>query len=166
MRGNKLSLIHILGENGELLYKVKAGASASATATPSAPQATPSANLPAGYNGGYLIRVNLKGQVVTAFAKDDSGNFTIPVRSMICSSGAGGKTPKGTFKTSDKYRWHLLNGGVYGQYCTRITGHILFHSVPFAAPRNDTLKWNMYNQLGSAVSAGCIRLRTIDAKWI
>ena len=60
----------------------------------------------------------------------------------------------------------MLEGNVYGQYATRITGHILFHSVPYAEKSKDSLKYAAYNKLGKAASAGCIRLSVIDAKWI
>ena len=67
---------------------------------------------------------------------------------------------------SNKYRWHQLNGGVYGQYCSRITGHILFHSVPYAKNTPDSLKYVAYDKLGTKASAGCIRLTCQDAMWI
>ncbi len=114
----------------------------------------------------YLIKVNRKQNIVTIYKNDGAGNFDEPVKAMVCSVGLNGKTPTGRFKTSDKYTWHILNGGVYGQYATRITGHILFHSVPYAERSKDSLKYVAYNKLGSAASAGCIRLSVIDAKWI
>lgn len=114
----------------------------------------------------YLIKVNRKQNVVTIYKNDGSGNFNEPVKAMVCSVGKNGKTPKGCFKTSDKYTWRMLDGGVYGQYATRITGHILFHSVPYAERSKDSLKYVAYNKLGTAASAGCIRLSVIDAKWI
>lgn len=115
--------------------------------------------------GTYYLKVNYGANVVTAYKKDKSGNYTVPVRAMICSTGTA--TPKsGTYKMSSKYRWHQLNGGVYGQYCSRITGHILFHSVPYAKSSPDTLKYTAYDKLGTKASAGCVRLTVADAYWI
>ena len=57
-------------------------------------------------------------------------------------------------------------GNVYGQYCTRITGGILFHSVFYRAQDPGQLAYNAYNQLGNAASHGCVRLNVADAKWI
>lgn len=114
----------------------------------------------------YLINVNRKQNLIIIYKNDGSGNFTQPVKAMVCSTGLTGETPKGTFKTSDKYTWRMLDGGVYGQYATRITGHILFHSVPYAKKSKNSLKYVAYNKLGKAASAGCIRLSVIDAKWI
>lgn len=114
----------------------------------------------------YLINVNRKQNLIIIYKNDGNGNFTEPVKAMVCSTGLTGETPKGTFKTSDKYTWRMLDGGVYGQYATRVTGHILFHSVPYAKKSKDSLKYVAYNKLGKAASAGCIRLSVIDAKWI
>ncbi len=112
----------------------------------------------------YLIKVNKQMNCVTVYGLDEKDEYAIPVKAMICSTGSG--TPLGTFKTSDRYRWKILDGDVWGQYSTRITGHILFHSVPYNQKDNTTLKWNYYNKLGTTASAGCVRLTTIDAKWI
>lgn len=113
----------------------------------------------------YYIRVNYTANCVTVYKKDDNEDYTVPVKAMVCSTGTA--TPKsGTYKTTDKYRWHLLEGNVYGQYCMRITGHILFHSVPYFKKSPDTLEYEEYDKLGTTASAGCIRLSVEDTKWI
>ncbi len=113
----------------------------------------------------YYIKVNYGANVVTIYKKDKSGKYTVPVKAMVCSTGTATPT-SGTYKMSNKYRWHQLNGGVYGQYCSRITGHILFHSVPYATNSPDSLKYTAYDKLGTKASAGCIRLTVADAYWI
>ncbi len=113
----------------------------------------------------YYIKVNYGANVVTVYKKDKNGKYTVPVRAMLCSTGKATPT-SGTYKMSNKYRWHQLNGGVYGQYCSRITGHILFHSVPYKTNSPDTLKYVAYDKLGTKASAGCIRLTVADAYWI
>ena len=113
----------------------------------------------------YYIKVNYGANVVTIYKKDSSGKYTVPVKAMVCSTGKATPT-SGTYKMSNKYRWHQLNGGVYGQYCSRITGHILFHSVPYKTNSPDTLKYVAYDKLGTKASAGCIRLTVADAYWI
>ena len=94
----------------------------------------------------YHIKVNYGANVVTVYKKDNSGKYTVPVKAMVCSTGKATPT-SGTYKMSNKYRWHQLNGGVYGQYCSRITGHILFHSVPYATNSPDSLKYTAYAAL-------------------
>ena len=119
----------------------------------------------------YYLNVNLTQNIVTVYRRDAEGYYTVPDRCFVCSAGSYNdgvtcNTPSGTFKTTDRYTWRALSGNVYGQYATRITGHILFHSVPYFKQDKATLEWEEYNKLGSNASAGCIRLAVIDVKWI
>jgi CubicO group peptidase (beta-lactamase class C family) len=113
----------------------------------------------------YLIKVNRLKNCVTVYTYDEYGGYTVPVRAMVCSCG-GEKTPLGSFNLSDKYPWGYLLGGVWGLYCTKIVGGILFHSVPYSESSPDTLMTEEYNKLGTAASHGCVRLTVEDAKWI
>lgn len=112
----------------------------------------------------YLIKVNKQQNVITIYQKDKKGKYTVPVRAMLCSTGNA--TPIGTFTTPVKYRWRLLDGDVWGQYSTRIVGSILFHSVWYYEKDPSTLSIRQFNRLGTAASAGCIRIAVEDAKWI
>jgi lipoprotein-anchoring transpeptidase ErfK/SrfK len=112
----------------------------------------------------YEIHVNRQANTVTVYVPDENGNHTIPYTAFVCSCGSD--TPEGTFRTSDKYTWRALIHNVYGQYATRITGSILFHSVPYTAMSKGTLQAEEYNKLGQTASAGCIRLPVANAKWI
>ena len=117
------------------------------------------------YDGDYYIKVNNQANVVTIYQKDSLGNYTIPVKAMVCSIGTA--TPKnGVYSTTNKYQWRLLVGNVYGQYATRIVGSILFHSVPYLKQDPSTLEYWEYDKLGTSASAGCVRLTVADAKWI
>ncbi len=122
------------------------------------------ANTDAASKMPYLVKVNKSQNCVTIYEKDNKGEYTVPVKAMICSVGYA--TPLGTFKTPEKYRWKLLMEDVWGQYSTRITGGILFHSVWYYQMDNSTLSAQQYNKLGTTASHGCVRLTTIDAKWI
>lgn len=112
----------------------------------------------------YAIDIIRSQNVVIVYGKDDSGNYTVPVKVWLCSTGRA--TPTGRYTLGDKHEWGALFGGVYGQYLSRITGHILFHSVPYYSMRKDRLETEEYNKLGTAASMGCIRLPVSDAKWI
>ncbi len=113
----------------------------------------------------YYIKVNCKTQIVKVYGIDENGEYTNLIKKMICSTGVS--TPEsGVFKISNKYQWGTLVGNVYGQYCTRITGPILFHSVPYTARSNSSLEYWEYDKLGQAASKGCVRLTVEDAKWI
>ncbi len=113
----------------------------------------------------YYIKVNCKEQIVTIYLEDKNSENDIIVKNMICSTGIA--TPnEGVFEISDKYEWRYLVGNVYGQYATRITGQILFHSVPYTKQDKSSLEYWEYDKLGQPVSKGCVRLTVEDAKWI
>lgn len=112
----------------------------------------------------YFIRVNRAANCVTVYGRDSNDDYTVPLKAMVCSTGRD--TPSGVFSTSDYYVWRKLVGGVYGQYAVRISGPILFHSVPYYSTNKNDLETEEYNKLGIAASLGCIRLSVADAKWI
>lgn len=114
----------------------------------------------------YYIKVNRQQNCVTVYTKDENGEYTVPYKAMICSTGLYNATPRGTFHLSTKYLWRELFGNVYGQYATRITGGVLFHSVPYYKRSKNSLCTEKYNKLGQQASMGCIRLTVEDAKWI
>lgn len=114
----------------------------------------------------YLIKVNRLANCVTVYTKDEAGEYTVPVKAMVCSVGLNDETPLESGRISDKYDWRLLFGNVYGQYAVRFNGHIMFHSVPYTVQSKDALKDGEYNLLGQPASQGCIRLSVADAKWI
>lgn len=114
----------------------------------------------------YYIKINRMQNCITVYTLDENGEYTIPYKAMVCSTGLYNATPSGTYQISTKYRWRELYGGVYGQYATRIHGAILFHSVPYYTKSNDNLCTDKYNKLGQQASMGCVRLTTEDAKWI
>lgn len=109
--------------------------------------------------GNYSIRINKATNVVTVYSNGK------PDRAFVCSTGNA--TPIGTFRTSQKLRWHVLDGPSYGQYCTRIHGSVLFHSVWYYANGDyASQSYVQYNKLGTTASHGCVRLTVADSKWI
>ena len=113
---------------------------------------------------GYLVKINKQANCVTIYKMNANGKYK-PVKAMICSTGYA--TKLGTYSLGEKMRWHVLDGPCYGQYCTRIYGGVLFHSVWYTR-QNDpsTLSISSYNKLGTTASHGCVRLTVADAKWI
>jgi len=115
----------------------------------------------------YYIKVNRLMNTVTVYAKNEAGEYTVPVRAMVCSCGLRDGTPTGVFHTSTKYAWRNLYGGTFGQYAYRIDGPILFHSVPYMKLGDkNSLEAEEYNKLGDFASLGCVRLAVVDAKWL
>ena len=118
------------------------------------------------YTKKYYIKVNNGAQVVNIYTKDENGNYTKPVKAMICSTGDD--TPQsGTYKIAYRWEWLGLFGNVAGHWVTQIVGNILFHSVPYVTKYDPgSLEYWEYDKLGTKASMGCVRLKVEDAKWI
>ena len=114
----------------------------------------------------YKLIVDLAHQVVLVYKKDESGEFTVPVRYMICSSGKKGNAV-GTFEMGEhRVRFgKFVNDGVYGQYWSNIYGRIYFHTILYSKRSAGTYT-SSYKHLGKKASHGCIRLTVPDARWI
>lgn len=136
------------------------GNAGSATAKPSGTTGTAS--------GGkaYYIRINLTCCTVNIYEKDEEGNYTIPIKAMVCSTGTATPT-SGVYRIGSRWEWLRLQGNVYGYYVTQITGNILFHSVPYLRKGDpSSLEYWEFDKLGQKASLGCIRLQVCDALWI
>lgn len=113
----------------------------------------------------YSIEINRQQNVVTVYTKGIDGQYTVPYKTFVCSTG-GSNTPTGSFKLGARYEWLTLVGGVQGQYTTRIHGSIAFHSVPYFTRNKADLEYEEYNKLGNAASLGCVRMAVQDVKWV
>ena len=86
----------------------------------------------------YYLKVNRKENCITVYTLDENGEYTVPYKAMICSTGLYNGTPRG----------------------------VLFHSVPYYKKSKNALCTDKYNKLGQQASMGCVRLTVEDAKWI
>ncbi len=107
------------------------------------------------------ITINTATEQVIAYDR-----LGTPLQVFACSTGKYGNTVVGTFKTSNYYDWHLMNGNCYSRYAVRFNQHELMHSVPYYRHSPDSLEYRQYNKLGTPASMGCCRLALADAKWI
>lgn len=115
----------------------------------------------------FMIKVNRAANCTTIYTKDDTGNYSVPVKAMLCSTGKNiDDTPLGTFHTSEKYKWRMMVDGSYAQYAYRIFDEIMLHSVPYFDDDYDELETDEFNKLGSPASLGCVRFAIRDIKWI
>ena len=132
---------------------------------------------PKGYPaaGTYKLIVDIYWQVVMAYTRDENGQYTVPVRYMLCSTGSPklGNTRIGTFKLKEcRLRFGTFAGGDYSaQYWTLIVSRTYFHSVVYHGGKGgkkdlNSLYVDKYLKLGSKDSHGCIRLPVPDARWI
>lgn len=125
-------------------------------------------NVAAGNRDIYSITVNRRTNTVTVYTKDDNGEYTVPVRAMVCSCGTGGSdiTVTGDFSIYFQEPWHPLYGDVYGMFVSGFSGPYLFHSTPYATATHDSLEAAEFNKLGEPASQGCVRMMVSDVYWI
>ena len=117
----------------------------------------------------YSVEVDVTNQITTVYRNSDRKI----VRQMICSTGIENYTPLGTFRMeqprpqTDRQEWYYITKfKCYVKFATRITGSILFHSIPYAQKDMQTIDLDALAQLGTKASHGCIRLLWEDARWI
>ena len=70
---------------------------------PEGNKVTPVSNVTNSKQGIYYIKVNLEQNVVTIYSKDEDGEYTIPVRAMVCSTGKA--TPTSGTYTIPNGKW-------------------------------------------------------------
>ena len=130
--------------------------------------------LPIGYPAPdtYRIIVDTYWQVVMVYKKDENGEYTVPVRYMLCSTGSsrvGSETRLGTFKM-EKTRVRFgkfASSPESAQYWSLIFSKTYFHSTLYNKRRDLTSVQKLsYESLGSKASHACIRLTVPDARWI
>ena len=118
----------------------------------------------------FHIVVDVANQVTSVYGRDENGEYTVPVRQMLCSTGMKA-TPSdvGDWVLNGRHStWCIFPkwGNSYARYWTRINSSIAFHSPIYTAVSNSAMKISSYNKLGQRASHGCIRLSVWDAKWI
>ncbi len=118
--------------------------------------------------GTYKVIVDVEHQVTMVYTTDENGEYTIPIRYMLCSTGANDCTPKGTFEMgSYKVRFsEFVRDGRYGQYWTQVRNAIYFHTTLYMSKDDTTYEDASWNKLGEMDSHGCIRLTVPDARWM
>ena len=118
----------------------------------------------------FAITVDVTNQVTTVYGRDENGEYKIPVRRMLCSTGTkANPSDVGDWVLNGRHaKWCVFPkwGNSYARYWTRINASIAFHSVIYTAVSLDAMKTSSYKALGSRASHGCIRLTVEDAKWV
>ena len=139
------------------------------------PKSNETFRMPEGYPAPdtYRIIVDLYWQVVMVYSKDENGEYTVPVRYMLCSSGStrvGSETQTGTFEMKPtKVRFGNFKTGETAQYWSLIRSRTYFHSTLYSRYRDlSSVDKASYEALaaGKKASHACIRLTVPDARWI
>lgn len=108
----------------------------------------------------YLLVTNLKSKYTYVFKKMN-GKWVRLYKWISTIGKPSTPTIKGMFQITGR------KTGFYGKdysvkYATRIMGGYYYHSILY----NKDGKWIKDGRLGQALSHGCIRLDTKNAKWI
>lgn len=121
----------------------------------------------------YKVVINIYYQIITVFKKDDNGNFTVPVRYILCSTGVdedGNSTPVGEYKVGpikDRFgEFNSYGGRLFAQYWTQLMSNYYLHSILYGRRDAYYYKPYSYENLGEKASHGCIRMFVPDARWI
>lgn len=138
----------------------------------------------------FYIEINRAACCVTVYAYDSARKkYIIPVKTFTVSVGRDTSTvagpgalnentsftPIGTFsicsngvsvKYSMKPMYEPDGSTCYARWASHIVGNVYFHAVAVGSDSHYALSATNYNRLGSAASAGCIRMTVADAKWI
>lgn len=117
----------------------------------------------------YKLVINLYYQFITVFERDANGEFTVPVRYILCSTGKQSTpTPIGEFEIGNvKGRFVQFKGTDYfAQYWTQLSGTSYLHSILYSRADAYYYKENSFKRLGTKASSGCIRMPVPDARWI
>lgn len=139
-------------------------------ATPTASPAPTPATTPGpfdGYDMPYYLYLEKGSFTLTVYARGEDGSYTQAVKSFLVAIGKGAKTPTGVFTLSDRERWHSFGADqAYTQYAVRYEGRLFIHAPLYRREDVHSMYNNTYREIGTAVTAGCIRTATEAARWI
>lgn len=93
--------------------------------------------------------------------KGSVGNWELEKLYLMSCGKPGNNTPKGTYKVTKKLSSFISHDSLC-YYATQWNGPYYFHSVTY----DQYTRKLQDGRLGKHVSAGCIRLRIDNAKWI
>ena len=109
----------------------------------------------------YVLKVSIAKQRVYAYAPDENENYTVLVKTMVCSTGTrANPTPTGTFQdgTGPGARWHRFTKfNCWAQYAYYVVGDVMIHSVIYST-KEGRVNSGSVKALGSRASHGCVRL--------
>lgn len=110
----------------------------------------------------YFIFVSTADQKTYIYKK--ANNSWVKEKEFICATGKEGtETPVGIFEIGSKGDWFYSAKFDRGaKYYLQFDGQYLFHSTPYY-PDKKTI-WE--DTLGEPASHGCVRLNTLDSKWM
>lgn len=116
----------------------------------------------------YFLYLDKSDHIMTVYGKDDTGNYTVPVKKFSVATGSSPSlTPVGTFTLGDKEEWHTWTWtNTYSPYCTEFDDGLYIHGPIYNSKDFDDVQQSSINEIGTNATSGCIRMYTEDCKWI
>lgn len=108
----------------------------------------------------YLIITSIKERATYIYEKND-GLWEMLFKWSSTVGKPSTPTITGVFESGVKYP-AIIDGTAFAKYATNIVGQYYYHSVIY----NATGEYVTDSRLGVAISHGCIRLATSNAKWM
>jgi lipoprotein-anchoring transpeptidase ErfK/SrfK len=119
------------------------------------------------YELPYVLYVEKGSHTITVYGKADDGSYTKVIHQFLTATGkTAGRTPTGTFYIGKKERWHKFGDEAYAQYCSSYRSGMYIHSALYMKKNNRAMYLNTYREIGTNVTAGCLRTYCGAAYWI
>jgi uncharacterized protein YgiM (DUF1202 family) len=114
----------------------------------------------------YYIELDLVNQIITVYDGGPTGSIVL--QSLISSGNKQNPSGSGTYRLGTlKERFgYFVAFGQYAQYWTQVVRGVYIHSVMYDSKKLSSMSRSAYNNLGKAVSHGCIRVMPEVAQWI
>ncbi|MCE5235803.1 MAG: SH3 domain-containing protein [Clostridiaceae bacterium] len=114
----------------------------------------------------YYIELDLVNQIITVYEGGPAG--VIVLQSLLSSGNEENPSGSGTYRLGPlKERFgYFVAFGQYAQYWTQVVRGVYIHSVMYDSRKLSSMSRPAYNNLGKAVSHGCIRVLPHVAQWV
>lgn len=114
----------------------------------------------------YYIELDLVNQIITVYDGGPTGSIVL--QSLLSSGNEKNPSGSGTYRLGTlKERFgYFVAFGQYAQYWTQVVRGVYIHSVMYDSKKLSSMSRSAYNNLGKAVSHGCIRVLPEVAQWI
>ena len=122
----------------------------------------------------YAIIVNEHDCSATVFTYNAKGEYSKPVRAMVCSTSKSplvvqkedAEVERVDVTVTEKAQWIEHTDGNFYRYATYLGDNLMICSTPYSSEDPGSLKVEDYNKLGTRNSNKNIWFSVADAKWI
>lgn len=114
----------------------------------------------------YVVEIDLTNQVITVYNYVLGG--TVAIQGLCTTGNEENRTGAGTYKLGDlRERFgYFVAFGQYAQYWTQVVRGVYIHSIMYDSTSLSSMSRSAYNNLGKAVSHGCVRVLPEVARFI